>query len=437
MNTPRLVKSFLLITLLSLTIIGGSTAFFSDTETSTGNVLGAGTIDLKIDNTSYYNGVLSSLTSWELADLDDNNGPANGKYLFFNFEDLKPGDLGADSISLHVTDNNYWACMDMTLTKNDDVSSVEPELELDTPDDPNDLFDGELAQEINMVWWADDGDSVLEDDEDIIANDTAFNLMNNSLALADSTVNYWTGTAEPLLGSSDPNENVYYVAKAWCFGTLALEPKPQGDYDVTQGVGVVCSGVNTSNISQTDALSVDVSFRAIQSRNNNGYSCLTGLCENTEESYANGIYSEDQGLRKDGSAVLAERSDPNNALGAPNGVFYSLGFGGSLAVSFPTKIYDAAGPDLLSFHEVTNGRNSYPLEQAEVEVSQDGNTWKSIGTVTNQTSNGISYLDFSSTGWSWIQYVKVTDTSNPDLHNNEADGFDINAFDALVCTQEN
>ena len=50
--------------LLSLIVIGavggaaaygGTGAFFNDTETSTGNTFAAGAIDLKVDNTSYYN----------------------------------------------------------------------------------------------------------------------------------------------------------------------------------------------------------------------------------------------------------------------------------------------------------------------------------------------------------------------------------------------
>ena len=65
---------------------GGTGAFFSDTETSTGNTFSAGAIDLKIDNSSYYNGVVSEETSWTLTDLTVEK--------FFNFLDLKPGDYG-------------------------------------------------------------------------------------------------------------------------------------------------------------------------------------------------------------------------------------------------------------------------------------------------------------------------------------------------------
>src|SRR3989344_138671 len=87
-------------------------AFFSDTETSVGNKFVAVALDLKIDNESYaidYNipgyqdpiGALvaSTHTSWELADLTIQK--------FFDFVDLKPGDYGEDTISVHA-ENAAW-----------------------------------------------------------------------------------------------------------------------------------------------------------------------------------------------------------------------------------------------------------------------------------------------------------------------------------------
>ena len=117
--------------------LGFSGAFFSDTETSQGNLLQAGELDLKIDNESYYNGLLQDNpegvdTTWNLADLTDQ--------LFFDFNDIKPDDYGEDTISLHA-ENDYWACMEMTVTKDDDNTCTEPE-QLDDPscNDP----DGDL-----------------------------------------------------------------------------------------------------------------------------------------------------------------------------------------------------------------------------------------------------------------------------------------------------
>ena len=91
----RIILSFALITItLGAVGFGGTTAFFSDTEESLGNVFTAGAIDLKVDNESYYNGGLNASTTWEATDLTIEK--------FFDFSDVKPDDYGEDTISLHV-----------------------------------------------------------------------------------------------------------------------------------------------------------------------------------------------------------------------------------------------------------------------------------------------------------------------------------------------
>src|SRR3990167_4747947 len=89
-------------------VIGATFAFFSDTETSTGNTFTAGTLDLKVDSECHYfqNGVDvtcgngDQFGNWSESDL--------GVHKFFNFDDIKPGDWGEDTISLHVIDNDAW-----------------------------------------------------------------------------------------------------------------------------------------------------------------------------------------------------------------------------------------------------------------------------------------------------------------------------------------
>ena len=44
-----IIKSLLLIAAVAAIAIGGTVAYFSDTETSTGNVISAGTIDISVD----------------------------------------------------------------------------------------------------------------------------------------------------------------------------------------------------------------------------------------------------------------------------------------------------------------------------------------------------------------------------------------------------
>src|SRR3990167_2073164 len=98
-NTRILLGGAVIVTAAAV-IIGATFAFFSDTETSSGNQLVGGALDLKIDNESFYNGVLNLGTTW-LTPKDLEQGD-----FFYNFTDVKPGDYGEDTISLHIKNND-------------------------------------------------------------------------------------------------------------------------------------------------------------------------------------------------------------------------------------------------------------------------------------------------------------------------------------------
>src|SRR3989338_6768529 len=275
----KIITSLSVIVAVSAIAIGATNAFLSDTETSSGNTFAAGAIDLKIDNESYYNGAVSALTSWVASDL------GNG-LLFFNFTDLKPDDEGEDTISLHVNDNDAYLCMDMTLTSNDDKSSNEPELEAgDDPEDTNLTWDGELADALQMFWWADDGDNVYEEGENQITQgvQTITNMFGPdhsfSVPLADSENNIWT----PNNLGPVPGDTTVYIAKAWCFGTLGLAALGQDGVGTDGpllpnrvGTGVTCDGTGLGNITQTDGVTLDLACRAVQSRHIPDYVCNDG-----------------------------------------------------------------------------------------------------------------------------------------------------------------
>ena len=264
---------------------GATGAFFSDTETSTGNVFAAGAIDLRIDNESYYNGVLNPNTSWSLTDLTIER--------FFDFQDLKPNDYGEDTISLHVDTNEAYMCANVTLTSNEENGINDPEGDDgDVTDGPG---EGELAGLVNFIWWADDGDNVLESNENVISQGPIGTLPLNqphTVALADSDENIWEENG----GGPVPAGVPLYIGKAWCFGTMGTLPLtpdnypdgPAGDNDNQNGAGqpedggITCDGSGLDNQSQTDSLTADVSFEAVQARHNDNFQCEE--CEiNTEQ----------------------------------------------------------------------------------------------------------------------------------------------------------
>ena len=262
----KILLSIGTLAIVGVVVAGATGAIFSDTEVSTGNTFTAGAIDLTIDNESYYNGVFSTSTSWLQRDLDGE--------LFFDFRDLKPGDYGEDTISLHVNDNDSWLCADVKLTSNQDNGSTEPEL---NDENPYTGSRGELADNVNFIWWADDGDNVYETGEVLLPAGSLGNLavgQTATVALADLNGNIWDESG-PLLGGS-----AKYIGKAWCFGNLTETPVTQdghGDQlDPTVNPGFTCDGSQENNETQTDSLTADISFRAVQSRHNESFVCDLG-----------------------------------------------------------------------------------------------------------------------------------------------------------------
>lgn len=264
----RILSSLFLVGVLSISLVGATNAFFQDNETSTGNTLVSGSIDLKVGNTSYYNGEESPLTTWEINDLTNQ--------LFLNFTDIKPGDLGEDTISLEIDNNESWACVDVSLTKNDEGTLTEPESAVSDTGAPEgeDLFDGELASAVNMLFWADDGDNVLETDETdaVISSGTAADVFGaSSWVLADSTANNVGGTIGEGIST---NETPIYIGKAWCYGSLTQTPVEAGaGVSPLVNPGVSCDGSSVGDASQMDSLMADITIRAAQHRNNSSFTC--------------------------------------------------------------------------------------------------------------------------------------------------------------------
>lgn len=140
--------------------------------------------------------------------------------------------------------------------------------------------------------------------------------------------------------------------------------------------------------------------------------------------YASTVVDFTQGTEKDGSPVQASRSNPANALGAPDDQFVSLGFDGALELMF-AQAY--SGSVTITVSETTTG--PWPLETAEVEVSEDGNSWTSVGTASNNEGEGSSpqQTELDVPDNMCVQYVRLTNTTDPEEHADDADGFDVDA----------
>ena len=271
MNLRKILLSVFSIGVVALVAFVATSAFFSDTETSTGNTFVAGAIDLKIGNTSYVDQggglVTNTDSSWSLTDLTIEK--------FFDFEDLKPGDWGEDTIGIQVNSNEAWLCAAVDITANDENVALEPELEEgDSPDDPSNLFDGELASQLQFFFWVDDGDNVYEDNETFIAKGYASDLLANPvLPLQDKDTKFFEAA-----GGIRPGET-YHIGKIWCFGELKVTEATPGQYSnpIESQHLVTCNGEPVNNMAQTDLLRGDITFYAEQTRHNENFLCSDRL----------------------------------------------------------------------------------------------------------------------------------------------------------------
>lgn len=305
-SIPRILMSAAMIVFVGALVIGGTGAFFSDEETSTGNVFTAGALDLKIDSVQHYNGMVCAETdvdsgqyiwvpngeatlddemhavvnddfdqteidnfndanpaqfpqagvectgSWRLADDNGEGQPIIGQ--FWDFDDIKPGDQGENTISIHVDNNDAWMCASLENVSEADNGQTEPE---DLVDPDGDAA-GELDDNLYFFGWLDNGNNIYEPEE----GETSFGdpilaseLADGTWALADSETN----GGVPVAG-----DETHYIGVYWCAGTI----------DTNGGAGpLTCDGESMGNEAQTDSWTTDLKFYIEQSRNNPDFVC--------------------------------------------------------------------------------------------------------------------------------------------------------------------
>lgn len=271
-SLARILGSMAMIIFAGAVATGATGAFFSDTETSTGNTFTAGALDLQIDNESYVTNssgqlVASNNNTWSLSDLTNQ--------LFFSFTDLKPGDIGEDTISIHAGTNDAWACLAVDVTATPENSLEGPEVDASDAG-PAGGDNGELQNYLNFTFWRDDGDNVFETGEVTISS------LSN--VAASSLQGAWHAIADSQNGSVILGNQTRYVGKAWCFGALSPsavpvsqdglgKTDPNTNGPLVRGTGFDCSGAGNQNDAQTDGIVADVSFNATQARNNGSFVC--------------------------------------------------------------------------------------------------------------------------------------------------------------------
>lgn len=222
-------------------------ALNADTTGATFGTFTTGGIDLKIDSKGWYNGQPVPSATWAL------KGLTPGVDKFFNFDDIKPGDFGCETISMHVKKGDAWLCLDFKNLKNLENGMNEPESVVDL-----NAMQGDLAQNLQFFGWIDpNGNGIYNNGEKIL-----FGTSTKAASTVLASTTYSVGDSGGG-GSCKPGQTKY-VSMCWCAGILTVN---------TQTGKMTCDGSQLGNIAQTDVMSVDVQIRALDSTGNSKFLC--------------------------------------------------------------------------------------------------------------------------------------------------------------------
>lgn len=262
LNTKVLLSGAMIVAAAAV-VIGATFAFFSDTETSADNTFTAGSIDLTLGGafSSEFNGS----SPFDIDPQDENN-------TLYNFTDLKPGDMGEGSFDLEVTSNEAYVCALSTITSTPENVRIDPEAEAGDVTDG----EGELQNYLQLATFDDENENNLYDDGEPVNVNQYLGGDGNGFTVAQVAAAGWVSVADPttpntwlttgsLLSGDPQNAGLLY-----CFGDFTTS----GADENTVVTG--CDGTDADqNLAQTDQVVGSIEFYAVQTRNNDEFTCAS------------------------------------------------------------------------------------------------------------------------------------------------------------------
>jgi len=268
----------------------GTMAFLHDTETTT-NTVTAGELDLKIDWQQTYDGpngreyvnaypdedndgqqdpirtrdaIADDHPTWSTARVEDAfrdqfaDLPNDFEEPVIDLEDVKPGDSGEVTFSVHLFDNPGYVWLLGDIQANAENSQPEPEVGALGDVGP---ATGELLDAIEAVVWYDDGNNERDDTETLLTGRSGSNPSSVSVSKADATI--VEGTLREVLERLE--EGVPLTANPTKTDRVCFPGK------TTRHLGFAWElPASVGNQIQSDSVEFDLGFYAEQCRHNNG-----------------------------------------------------------------------------------------------------------------------------------------------------------------------
>ncbi|WP_178916443.1 choice-of-anchor W domain-containing protein [Natronomonas gomsonensis] len=231
----------------------GTSAFFSDEESFENNTLTAGTLDLRVVYEASYD---SGGTVENMADSAMGTQDGDPAAMFYDLQDVKPGDSGHVEFCFEIVDNpSYmWACGDLTQAEN---GITEPESAVDDTPEVGELGD---AIDARLAYCEKDDEELIEGEE-IVSGSLVdvFAAISGGAALdGDGVAGLAPGEQSPYDEEAVEADEEYITGACLCLF-----------WEIPYEVG---------NEIQSDSLTMALEFHALQSRHNDG---TTNPCEPT------------------------------------------------------------------------------------------------------------------------------------------------------------
>jgi hypothetical protein len=219
----KLLSAGVAVIAVAFIAVGGTGAFFSDQEASVGNAFAAGAIDIAIEDITHdFDGDVSTTNQPGFSVPED-----NGNNIRFVLDDLKPLDEGEITYNLSNSANDAYVCAKVEENDNDENTRLDQE--------------------------EDAGDSTPNKGE--LQEFMSFDFDGQNGSLSDIS-GQWFDVGDVNNGQTNGSSIGY------CFG----------DYT---GSGNCVEGSNSANDNraQTDIMTADITFEAVQTRNNDDFQC--------------------------------------------------------------------------------------------------------------------------------------------------------------------